>query len=155
MEIRIEPTTDPLVVASLNQGVQSLHAERYPEYFKPYDREAVLEHCQKQLKEPLWFCDLALADSVPAGYVLYFLRNYGENPFRYAYKGVHIDQICVAQEYRGKGLGRALMAKVESKARELGASQLELTYWDKNHEAGTFYTGEGFSPGFSFVVRRL
>ena len=39
----------------------------------------------------------------------------------------HCGRICTLPEYRGKGLGLWMMARLEEKAKELGASRLQLS----------------------------
>ncbi|OHB56969.1 MAG: hypothetical protein A2Y12_20755, partial [Planctomycetes bacterium GWF2_42_9] len=136
-----------------NRLVQELHALRYPEYFKPYDYPSVLESITGMLAQEKWYAFVARIDNILAGYVLFYIRDYAENPFRYAYRGIHIDQIAVLEEYQHQHVGSSLMDKVESFARSQGISRLELTYWDKNTEAGSFYAKRGFVNGLHFVAK--
>jgi putative acetyltransferase len=52
----------------------------------------------------------------------------------------HLDQICVATRWKGRGVGAALMAK----ARRLSPSGLDLSVNAMNHRAIRFYEQEGF-----------
>ncbi len=38
----------------------------------------------------------------------------------------NVDQVCVAREWRGRGIGRALMDRAIAETRRLGMSRLEL-----------------------------
>lgn len=153
--LRIEPTTDAGAIARLNGTIQEHHRRLYPGTFKPHAEEEVQAFLAKQLQDPAWHCRLAYLDDQEAGYVLFYLREYRENPFRRAYRGVHIDQISVRPEFKRKGIGKALMAEVEAFAREEGVSQLELTFWERNEEACTFYEELGFEPCIRFVTKPL
>jgi len=155
MAIAIRETKDAAIIAELNRTVQNLHVQKYPEYFKPYDYQAVLSSLAEILARENWFAYLAEAEGQPAGYVLFYIRNYAENPFRYAYCGMHIDQIAVKEEFQRRNIGSLLMDKVEAFAKSRGVSQLELTYWDKNVEAGNFYAKRGFGQGTRFVIRKM
>jgi len=155
MSIEIQETKNAAVIAELNRTVQNLHAHRYPEYFKPYDYQAVLRSITETLAQENWFAFVAKADGQPAGYVLFYIRDYQENPFRHPYRGLHIDQIAVKEEFQRRNIGSLLMDKVEEFAKNRGIAQLELTYWDKNTEAGNFYAKRGFSSGLHFVIRKM
>lgn len=155
MSIDIQETKDAAVIAELNRTVQNLHVRKYPEYFKPYDYQAVLDSMTEMLARENWFAFVARADEQPVGYVLFYIRDYKENPFHHAYCGLHIDQIAVKEEFQHRNIGSLLMDKAEEFAKNRGITQLELTYWDKNTEAGNFYAKRGFGPGLHFVIRKM
>lgn len=154
MTIDIQETRDAAIIAELNSAVQNLHARKYPEYFKPYDYQAVLRSMTEMLAKKNWFAFVATVAGQPAGYVLFYIRDYVENPFRYAYSGLHIDQLAIKEEFQRRNVGSLLMDKVEEFARSRSIAQLELTYWDKNTEAGNFYAKRGFINGMHFVTRK-
>jgi ribosomal protein S18 acetylase RimI-like enzyme len=52
--------------------------------------------------------------------------------------------IGVLAEYRGKGIGRALMHAALSKAKEIGLTRIELMVREKNEPAITLYKKFGF-----------
>jgi GNAT superfamily N-acetyltransferase len=153
--LRIEPTTDAAVIARLNGAIQEHHRRLYPGTFKPHAEQEVQAFLAGRLQDPAWRCLLAFHDGQEAGYALFFLWEYQENPFRLAYRGVQIDQISVLPAFKRKGIGKALMAEVEAFARREGVSQLELTFWEGNEEARTFYEELGFEPCIRFVTKHL
>jgi len=155
MSIEIQETKDAAVIAELNRTVQELHARRYPEYFKPYDYQAVFRSISETLAQENWFAFVARTDGQAAGYVLFYIRDYPENPFRRAYCALHIDQIAVKEEFQRQKVGSLLMYQVEEFAKNRGITQLELTYWAKNIEAGNFYAKRGFGPGLHFVIQKM
>ncbi|UTC63187.1 GNAT family N-acetyltransferase [Treponema sp. OMZ 787] len=142
-------------IALMNKDVQELHYRLYPEYFKPFSYDSTVEFLKKQLQEDNWFCCIVSCDGKDAGYALFYIRDYQENPVRKAYRGIHIDQIGIDPEYRRKGLGKALMAEIEKIAVQEGASQIELTHWEFNEEAKFFYKNIGFDTCLRFVVKKL
>ncbi|MFA5203648.1 MAG: GNAT family N-acetyltransferase [Lentisphaeria bacterium] len=155
MNISIVSSKDADLIAVLNETVQRLHQERYPAYFKAYDYEVVRKSFKEMLEKDNWFAYVAYDADQPIGYIVFYIRNYGENPFRYSYKGISVDQLSVIKEYQNRGIGSQLMKKAEAMGREIGASQIELTFWDKNTEAKKFYNKKGFEEGIHFVVKRF
>jgi ribosomal protein S18 acetylase RimI-like enzyme len=56
----------------------------------------------------------------------------------------HVTQICVSPEFRGKGLGRALMAACLRNLLDRRFSELSLTVTEANHNAVELYRQLGF-----------
>jgi len=154
MSITIVELKDANIITILNETVQNLHYEKYPEYFKAYDYKAIRKAIEELLTQDNWYSYVAYDDNKPIGYILFYLKEYKENPFRYSYKGIHIDQLSVIKEYQNKGIGSLLMEKAEDKGKENNVSQIELTYWEKNTEAKEFYEKKGFEEGMHFIIKR-
>lgn len=55
-----------------------------------------------------------------------------------------IEGVRVASDLRGQGLGRALIADAEARAREAGAGLLQLTMNAGRADAARFYAARGF-----------
>jgi GNAT superfamily N-acetyltransferase len=58
---------------------------------------------------------------------------------------VNIHDLVVLEEFRGRGVGRGLLAAVERKARELGCCKLTLEVLDRNERALRAYASYGFA----------
>ena len=155
MSLEIVESRDAVVLTLMNQVVQNLHARDYPQYFKPFNYQEVYQAMQEALAKENWYAYIAFADDLPAGFVLFFIREYNENPYRYSYKAVHVDQICVLDKFQRGGVGSYLMEAVERFAQQNKVDQLELTYWEKNSQAARFYRKKGYEPQVNFVVKRL
>ena len=67
----------------------------------------------------------------------------------------HLETILVHPKARGRGLGRQLMAHVESKVRELGAESLTLHVFSNNHRARALYSQRGFDSELIRAVKWL
>ena len=82
---------------------------------------------------------VAEVDGVVVGIALYFYR------FS-TWKGptLHIEDLIVSPEYRGKGIGEALINGVVEKAREEGRDRVELDVEADNEKAIGFYKKKGF-----------
>jgi GNAT superfamily N-acetyltransferase len=77
--------------------------------------------------------------SVAAGFALYF-HNY--STWR-GHAGVHIEDLYVKAEYRGKGIGKALLTRVAAIAVEEGCSRLQWDVLEWNTPAIGFYQQMG------------
>lgn len=59
---------------------------------------------------------------------------------------LNVHDIAVRHPCRGQGVGRALLAWAEERARELGCCKLTLEVLAHNHPALAAYAGAGFAP---------
>ncbi len=59
---------------------------------------------------------------------------------------LYIDDICVDENARGLGIGRALCEHILAWAREKGCYNVTLNVWNCNPGAMAFYDRLGFSP---------
>jgi GNAT superfamily N-acetyltransferase len=83
---------------------------------------------------------LAVADGESVGVAVCFV---GISTFR-ARPLVNVHDLAVLPEYRGRGVGRALLGAVEDHARRLGCCKLTLEVQDDNSPARTLYRRFGF-----------
>jgi GNAT superfamily N-acetyltransferase len=83
---------------------------------------------------------LAFDGDTPVGVAVCFLgfSTFAAKPL------VNLHDVCVVPTHRGRGVGRALLAAVEARARELGCCKLTLEVLDQNHRALRTYTAAGF-----------
>lgn len=144
MKLEIECTRDANLLAKLNHDVQEIHHEIEPEIFKPFDQENIEMFFQKVLENSNVTAYIAKANEIPAGYMLLVENTTVENPFKYACTILHIDQICVDSEYKGKGIGKALVQHAKRYAFERQIKRIEMNYWTQNNNSGEFFRNQGF-----------
>ena len=89
---------------------------------------------------PHAFSVLCYADSQPAGLANCFT---GFSTFQ-CKPLVNIHDLIVLEEFRGLGLGRRLLEKVEELAREMGACKITLEVLENNTTAQKAYSKFGF-----------
>jgi len=58
----------------------------------------------------------------------------------------YMEDLCVDESYRGKGIGRELFLYAKEKAIKMGAERLDLMVWDFNEDARKFYEKMGMKP---------
>jgi GNAT superfamily N-acetyltransferase len=93
---------------------------------------------------------LAEEDGAVAGFALYFW-SYSTFLCR---PGLYLEDLFVQQHRRGHGIGRALLAAVEARARALGCGRLEWSVLDWNARAIAFYEAFGARPVEGWTVYR-
>jgi GNAT superfamily N-acetyltransferase len=93
---------------------------------------------------------LAHWDGVPAGFALYFF-NYSTFQCR---PGLYLEDLFVRPDFRSRGIGRALLAALEQRARELQCGRLEWAVLDWNRPALDFYRRFGAHPKDEWILYR-
>ena len=111
-----------------------------------YEREpdAVLATEEDLLRDgfgpnPFYFCLIAEQEGRPAGFAFYFF-NYSTWLGR---PGLYLEDLFVLPEFRGLGVGKALLQQVAAIAVEKGCPRLQWEVLDWNQPAIDFYKAMG------------
>jgi GNAT superfamily N-acetyltransferase len=88
---------------------------------------------------PFYFCLIAESHDTPAGFALYFF-NYSTWLGR---PGLYLEDLFVLPEFRGLGIGKALLRRVAAIAVEKGCPRLQWEVLDWNTPAIEFYHAMG------------
>ena len=96
-------------------------------------------------------CVLGSVDGVPAGFALYFF-NYSTFLAR---PGLYLEDLFVKPEFRGAGLGKALLLHLAALARERGCGRMEWAVLDWNEPAIGFYEALGAKRLLDWQICRL
>lgn len=89
--------------------------------------------------EPRVFASIAAVDGAPAGFALWF---YSFSTF-HARHGLYLEDLFVAEGFRGHGVGRALLRALAARCRAEGLTRLEWSVLDWNTPAIDFYKAQG------------
>jgi len=110
------------------------------------DVEAILFSAQ-----PRAFCDIAELDGAPVGFALWF---YNVSTFAGRH-GIYLEDLYVRPEARGRGAGKALLARLARRCLDEDLSRLEWTVLDWNAPSIAFYDSLGAGTNSEWVLRRL
>ena len=88
---------------------------------------------------PIYYCLIADRDGQPAGFALYFF-NYSTWLGR---PGIYLEDLYVLPEFRGRGIGKALLKQVAAVAVEKNCQRLQWVVLDWNKLAIDFYRAMG------------
>ena len=145
---RIEPATDkdvPLIF----QMIKGL-----AEYEKLSDQvTATEERLRESLFGPQPSAEVVIgyAGDQPAGFALFF-HNYSTF---LGQRGLYLEDLFVFPEWRGKGLGRQLLAHLARIAVERNCGRMEWSVLDWNEPAMRVYRGIGATPLDGWTICRL
>ena len=102
-------------------------------------------------KRPCIEALIAEADGQPAGFALFF-QNYSTFQCQ---PGMYLEDLFVRPQFRGRGLGRALLLAVAKLAVERGCGRMEWAVLDWNEPAIRFYESLGARPLDDWTKYRL
>jgi diamine N-acetyltransferase len=88
---------------------------------------------------PRVFCDIAEADGEVAGFAMWF---YTFSTFRGRH-GLFLEGLFVRPQFRGEGIGRALLARLSRRCGREDLRRLEWMVLDWNQPASGFYRSHG------------
>jgi len=100
---------------------------------------------------PAAFCVLASVAGTPAGFALYFF-NYSTFLAR---PGLYLEDLFVQPEFRGQGIGKALLLHLAKTANARGCGRMEWAVLDWNQPAIAFYESLGARRMLDWQVCRL
>lgn len=94
---------------------------------------------------------LAYLAGKPVGFALYFstLSTFLGQP------GIYLEDLFVEPEYRGRGIGKALLTSVAREAKTRGCGRLEWSVLDWNQPAIDFYKSLGAVAKDEWTIYRL
>ena len=146
MKIRKAIATDSLLLSSLCVDVQCLHAETHPEIFKmPHSDDFAVSFFNEVLADSTIQIYIAEEKQRAIGYIFCKLFERPEGPFTYANRFLQVEHISVQPNAQRHGVGAALVKQVQKLARELGVTKIQLSSWDFNTRAHTFFERHGFT----------
>ena len=128
-------------IRRLSVQIHDLHAAWRPDiYFhsdEPYARDAFLEDVKNRM-----LYTAKLGDTV-VGYVVLSVSE-KSGPGVVSKKVMRLDSICVDEDFRGHGIGKAMVADVRALARAFRCRELVLGVHPENDGAVAFYQKCGF-----------
>jgi len=133
--IHIRPATPadvPLMLAFIHELAEF---EREPHSVKMTEEQLLEDGFGN---DPQYDCLIAEWDGAPAGWALFF-------PIYSTWRGrgLHLEDLFIRPQFRGRGIGKALLRRVAAIAAEKGCTKLQWEVLDWNQPAIDFYHSIG------------
>ena len=100
---------------------------------------------------PRAFCEIARIDGAPVGFAFWF---YSVSTFE-GRAGIHLEDLYVTPQARGKGAGKALLAHLAQRCQRENLARLEWAVLDWNAPSIAFYDSLGAATLDDWTTRRL
>lgn len=128
------------------------HANALPHFFHPIEEPArSLQWFIDMLENPEALLLVAEHDGMIVGVLSGLVRQNPDLPMFVPRRWLVVDNVAVLNAFRRMGIGRALMQQAHTWAQEQRLAEVELSVWEFNAEAITFYE----ELGYTMIVRRL
>jgi ribosomal protein S18 acetylase RimI-like enzyme len=123
--------------------VGGVHHEIRPDLF----RSGAIKYTEKELEALLadenFPIFVAEEKNQVLGYCFCQIRDYRGSTVLTDRKEIYIDDLCVEEACRGRGIARALYGYVTDWAKEIGCTYVTLNVWQGNENAMKFYEKMG------------
>lgn len=143
MDIQLANQTHIPALIHLLKQVGQVHHDIRPDIFpagtQKYDENQLLEVLADK-DRPIF---VALNGNAVTGYCFCKIKRHEENACSVPRTEVYIDDLCVDENHRGKGIATALYRYAVVFARDLNAHSLTLNVWCGNESAMRFYEKMG------------
>ncbi|MBR3228355.1 MAG: GNAT family N-acetyltransferase [Erysipelotrichaceae bacterium] len=153
--IRKAELKDLEAIAGLLDQVHALHAEGRPDLFIAGTRKFSDDELKEILAgDEINFHVYTENDEVLA-YVCYLIREKKDSRSRKGRREFYIEDICVDEKQRHKGIASKLFEYAEELAKKEGCDVLTLNVWELNRTARTFYEGRGMKPLKTIMEKKI
>ena len=160
-EVRLMEERDIPKIMDLLVQVNLVHAKGRPDIFKEntkFSPEDVKNSFLGNKEQPVYVYvekDAEGREEV-LGHAFCEVRDSKGNSILAPRKTLYIDDICVDENARGRGVGRKLFEHVEKLAQEEGDFEaITLNVWNFNRPAYDFYMEMGFEPLHTILEKKL
>ena len=143
--IREAINSDAPKILELLYTIAELHHNIYPEIFKPGKSKYSEEELFVKFKNPNEKIFVAADENdIVLGYIFCIVMEYKNNSVIFDHKTLYVDDLCVDENMRGKGIATSLMDSVMEYAKQIGCYDVSLNVWAGNVAAEHFYEKYGF-----------
>ena len=146
MEIRFAKPEDTLGILRLLEQIGRLHYELRTDMFQAHAQKFGASQILARLDNPNTPTFVAVEGEKVLGYSFCELKNFDKHPVIADHKELFLEDLCVDEDVRGQGVGKALYNYVCQYARAQGCHNLTLHVWHDNQNAVRFYEAMGMKP---------
>ena len=139
IEIRRAKLSDVDKINYLLFQVHKVHSDARPDLFVSGAKKYTDEQLRQILIDETKPIFVATQNGTVLGYAFCVFINNGENASHTDIKTLYIDDLCVDETCRGKGIGKLLYEYVIEFAKKCGCYNVTLNVWADNKNAVAFY----------------
>lgn len=145
VQIRVAVASDYEGIQQLVKEVHQLHVQNRPDVYldseQPFGEQRYLDILEKEHTQILVIDDMASQELI--GYTMLQIVDSPNLHIVKQQKIALIDDFCIAQRHRGKGMGKMLLNAVMQTVQREQVDSLQLTVWEFNEPARAFYESAG------------
>ena len=146
MDIRFAKTEDTPAILRLLRQVGQVHHEGRPDIFREGAQKYGASQVMALMNKPGVAIFIAAEEEKVLGYCFCFLKTYEKDPVLCDRTELYIDDLCVEESCRRRGVGKALYEAACRYAKEGRCHSVTLNVWSCNESALGFYEALGMKP---------
>lgn len=151
MEIRFASAQDVAGILALLRQVGRVHYEGRQDLFRSNAQKYGASQVLAMLDSSQTPIFVAVEDDKVLGYGFCKMKPYENDPVICDHLELYIDDLCVDENCRGKGVGTAIYKEILRYARMRGCYNVTLNVWSFNESAMRFYESLGLKPQRVFM----
>jgi len=141
MNIREANIMDINKIMDLEDQIFKIHYKARPDWIEKNPRN--YEYKKQFIEENNGKIFIAEEDNKIIGLCIFNIRVIKDHQMFFDMVNIEIENICVDEKYRKKGIGKKLLEKVKIYAKENNIKNIELSVWEFNENALKFYKNMG------------
>ena len=146
MEIRFAMEQDVGGIIALLRQVGRVHHEGRPDIFRSNAQKYGASQILAMLNAPRSPIFVAVEENKVLGYGFCQIKLYKDDPVITDHTELYIDDLCVDENARGKGIGTAIYNEICRYAKQRRCYSVTLNVWSCNEAAMKFYESLGLKP---------
>lgn len=152
MHIRKMQKSDFENLKPLFRQVHNIHSQNRPDVYNDIDplNRDYFDFLINDDKTLTLVCE---AENKLVGFCVATFREPSKNPLLKARNVLFVENMCVEDSHRQKGIGKMMLDEITQQAKEKGTDVIELTVWSFNDDAIKFYESCGMTFR-SFTMER-
>jgi ribosomal protein S18 acetylase RimI-like enzyme len=140
MIIRSAHSNDIEGIVKLEEQMSALHVNARPDWFdrnkRPFGSEYIKNIIESNNGDKIFVIE---ADKKIIGHCITKIRRIKDHPLLRDMTTLEIDDLCIDENHRHKGLGKKLFEEAKKYAEERNIKTIELGVWEFNTNAKKFY----------------
>ena len=151
MVIRFAAPGDVPAILDLLRQVGSVHHRGRPDIFRAGAQKYSASEVIALLNDPKKPIFIATEEGKVYGYGFCQIETYEKDPVMEDRVELYIDDLCVDESSRGKGVGKAIYDVIRRYAKGRGCHAVTLNVWNFNEGAYQFYVNLGLVPRKTYM----
>ena len=143
--IRTAVSEDCCRIRPLQKEIALLHHNSRPDLFQNVPKYWTQQDFDAKLANREHLVLIAEENGMIVGYTFAWVQHIRNHPVYYDFDNFYIDDICVAESHRRRGIGRMLFERCKAHAKALGCQRKDLGVYAFNQDAIAFYESMGMT----------
>ena len=146
MEIRFAQMEDVAGIIALLKQVGNVHYQGRPDIFRQHAQKYGASQVIAMLNQASAPIFVAVEDNKVLGYGFCQMQRHENDPVLTDVTSLYIDDLCVDENCRGKGIGKAIYGEILKYAQMRKCYNVTLNVWACNEGAMKFYESLDLKP---------